>query len=331
MARNLNLIMNTTQILERYLEYEKYEEYEALFVKGRGYKRQKSDRNMPEWQDRVAQLAEADDSVHSFLPSYVAPLDPRHYERQWIIDSLGSFYQENIITDVTRLVKAGKEANVYCCLAHPAAAVPLIAAKLYRPRMLRTLKNDAIYKEGRVVRDSEGKEVRGSREARAMRKKTRFGQLVETVAWIENEFQIQRRLYNAGADVPRPISHGGNTVLMAYLGDETMPAPALSDVTLAADEAQPLFERVMRNVELMLSHHYVHGDLSAYNILYWNGRVTLIDFPQVVDARVNGNAFMLLQRDVKRVCDYFGRFGVTANAVTLALDLWQRYMGAELG
>jgi RIO kinase 1 len=323
--------MNTTQILKRYLDYEKYEEYEALYRGGRSRERQNNNRNVVEWQERVAQLAESDDSVHHFLPSYVAPLDPRHYERQWIIDSLGPFYQENIITDVTRLVKAGKEANVYCCVAHEGAAVPLIAAKLYRPRKLRTLKNDAIYKEGRVVRDSEGKEVRGSREARAMRKKTRFGQQVETVAWIGNEFQIQSQLYQAGADVPRPISHGGNTVLMAYLGDEVMPAPVLSDVTLETEEAQPLFERIMRNVELMLTHHYVHGDLSSYNILYWDGRVTLIDFPQVVDARVNGNAFMLLERDVKRVCDYFGRFGVTANPVVLAVDLWERYMRAELG
>jgi RIO kinase 1 len=323
--------MNTTQILERYLDYEKYEAYEVQYRDGRDRQRQSNNRNVVEWQERVAQLAESDDSAHHFLPSYVAPLDPRHYERQWIIDSLGSFYQENIITDVTRLVKAGKEANVYCCVAHEAAAVPLIAAKLYRPRMLRTLKNDAIYKEGRTVRDSEGKEVRGSREARAMRKKTRFGQLVETVAWIENEFQIQRQLYQAGADVPRPISHGGNTVLMAYVGDELMPAPVLSDVTLDPDEAGPLFERIMRNVTLMLSLHYVHGDLSAYNILYWDGRVTLIDFPQVVDARVNRNAFSLLERDVKRVCDYFSRFGVSADPVALAVDLWERYMRAELG
>jgi RIO kinase 1 len=323
--------MNTTQILERYLDYEKYEEYEVLYRDGRGRKRPNNNRNVVEWQDRVAQLAESDDSVYHFLPSYVAPLDPRHYERQWIIDSLGSFYQENIITDVTRLVKAGKEANVYCCVAHEATAVPLIAAKLYRPRMLRTLKNDAIYKEGRMVRDSEGKEVRGSREARAMRKKTRFGQQVETVAWIENEFQIQRQLFHAGADVPRPISHGGNTVLMAFVGDEFMPAPVLSDVSLDREEARPLFERVMRNVELMLSLHYVHGDLSAYNMLYWDGRVTLIDFPQVVDARVNGNAFMLLKRDVKRVCAYFGRFGVSADPLELAANLWQRYMRAELG
>ena len=75
----------------------------------------------------------------------------------------------------------------------------------------------------------------------------------------------------------------------------------------------------------MLEHHYVHGDLSAYNILYWEGDITIIDFPQMVDARKNGNAFSLLQRDVKRVCEYYVQNGATADPAELTLDLWEKY------
>ena len=33
--------------------------------------------------------------------------------------ALGGFYRDHVITDVLARVKGGKEANVYCCQAHP--------------------------------------------------------------------------------------------------------------------------------------------------------------------------------------------------------------------
>ncbi len=83
----------------------------------------------------------------------------------------------------------------------------------------------------------------------------------------------------------------------------------------------------MRNIELMLRYGLIHGDLSAYNILYWDGKVTLIDFPQVVDVANNPHAREVLFRDVQRVCDYFSRQGVECNAASLADNFWWRYNG----
>ena len=279
---------------------------------------------------KARRMREMSDRMEDFVPTYAANLDPQHNERHWVIESLGSFYGNNQITDVLRLVKGGKEANVYVCQANPKVGMPLLAAKLYRPRMLRHLKNNAVYKEGRLLRDADGKLILGSREARAMHKKTRFGKDLDLAAWIEHEFQVQTLLYDAGADVPQPVAHGGNTILMAYLGDETFPAPTLQEVDLEHEAAKPLFERIMHNVELMLGLNQVHGDLSAYNVLYWEGRVTLIDFPQMVDARTNPNAFELLTRDVERICDYFAAYGVEANGAQLAAEMWDRYMRAAL-
>ncbi len=80
----------------------------------------------------------------------------------------------------------------------------------------------------------------------------------------------------------------------------------------------------------MLAHHVVHGDLSPYNVLYWQGRPVIIDFPQAVDARENPNAQMLLARDVANVCRYFARQGVDCDPVAIADELWGRYMRARL-
>lgn len=313
--------------------FDEYEYLEAQYL-DRNRRQRRHQQNGP--RSKVdpagvrAQLTDFNDDVTDFLPSYAAALDPLHHERRWLIESLSGFYRDNLITDVTRIVKGGKEANVYCCLANPATGVDLVAAKLYRPRMLRHLRNDALYKEGRIVLDSDGKEVRGSREARAMAKKSRFGQHLGFMTWIVHEFQIQTELYEAGAAVPRPIAHQGNTILMTFIGDEWSPAPALNEIDLSADEAPHLFEEILANIKLMLTYHYVHGDLSAYNILYWEGRVWIIDFPQVVDARNNRNAFMLLERDILRVCEYFARYNCIVDPISEAKTLWTDYQNGLL-
>jgi RIO kinase 1 len=312
---------------------EKYEYLEVeILERDRRFRRrqQRQGRPQPDPLAVRAELTDFSDHEAEFVPSYAAALDPLHFERQWIIQSVGGFYRDNIITDVTRLVKGGKEANVYSCLATPETGVELIAAKLYRPRMLRHLRNDAVYKEGRLLLDSDGKETHGSRETRALMKKTRFGKHLGFMNWIMHEYGVQQELYDDGADVPRPISHRGNTILMDFIGNEWGPAPTLSEIKLDLDEAQPLFRRVMDNVRLMLSHHYVHGDLSAYNVLYWNGEVTIIDFPQMADARVNPNAFDFLERDIRRVCEYFNRFEVNADSTILTRDLWEEYINGRL-
>ncbi len=276
-----------------------------------------------------AEMVTMDDGITNWVPSYAAALDPLHHERQWVIESVHPFYRDELITDLTRIVKGGKEANVYACAAHPATGLEIIAAKLYRPRMLRHLKNDAIYKAGRQLRDAEGKQLKGRRTKLALRKKTNFGKQVDIQWWIGNEYRTQTKLYKVGANVPQPIAFQGNTILMAYIGDGYGPAPTLSEIILPQDEAQSLFQRTMENVTLMLDNHLIHGDLSAYNILYWEGEIFIIDFPQMVEARHNPHAFELLKRDIQRVCDYYGRFGVASDPVQLALALWQPYMGRD--
>ncbi len=313
--------MNTTDF------YEDYEEFDN----GRSAHRQRGrSKTKPKQTERDEEIAHdvlaMDDGIDTWIPTYAKSLDPMHHERQWVINAVAHFYQENIITDVTRRVKGGKEANVYACVANPASGFDRLAAKLYRERMLRSLKNDAVYKVGRTIRDREGKQVRNSRERRAIINKSGYGQEADFMMWVGTEFSTQTLLYEAGADVPKPVAQHGHSILMEFIGNEYGAAPTLHETSLARDEAESLFQRVLDNVSLLLDHHLIHGDLSAYNILYWEGDIWLIDFPQAVEARSNPHAFDILQRDITRVCEYFARRGVDSDPQQIALDLWQPYV-----
>ena len=290
------------------------------------YVRAASIRRRERQAEEAMQFVETGDAAEGgFQPSFHAS---RH-EHAWILTYLGPFYDDNLILDVLRQVKGGKEATVYCCAAHPATGTGLIAAKVYRPRMFRNLRNDSIYREGRAVLDEQGKVTHRSREARALAKKTRFGQDLRHNTWVTTEFETLRRLHTAGADVPRPYAASENAILMDYLGTERSPAPILQHVTLDPEEARPLFDRLLWNVELMFAAGCVHGDLSAHNILYWEGRALLIDFPQAVDPLVNPHARDLLARDVTRVCQYFTRYGIATDPAAITARLWRRYVQAD--
>ena len=66
-----------------------------------------------------------------------------------LLAHLDPVIEQRLITDVLRPIKTGKEAVVYCCLAHPTLDRELVAAKVYRPFETRSFKQDAIYQQGR--------------------------------------------------------------------------------------------------------------------------------------------------------------------------------------
>jgi len=265
------------------------------------------------------QALEESDGKSKFNPTFLAS----QRDGPWILSSLAHFYDEGLITDVLHVVGSGKEASVYCCAAHPATGAEYLAAKVYRPRMFRSLKNDVIYRQSRVQHDRTGRIVRNVRRFDAGHK----GRALQVKSWIEYEFETQCLLHEVGADVPRPVSHIGNAVLMEYIGDVSDPAPLLKEVRLTRHEARSLFECTMRNIGLFLTCNRIHGDLSEFNILYWQGRISIIDFAQAVDPRQNAAVFSLLLRDVERVCNYFARYGVAADAHELARDMWKQQVG----
>lgn len=252
---------------------------------------------------------------------------PGELEEAWLMQSIQIFYYQNLISDVLAQVKGGKEASVYRCQAHDSTGQQWLAAKVYRPRQFRELSNDAMYREGRPMIGPDGKELteRNAREMRAVNKGTSFGQVLSHTSWLMYEYRTLQRLYEAGASVPEPIAASENAILMTYFGDGNLPAPTLNEVQLQDDEALPLFRDVLRNIELLLREGLIHGDLSAYNILYQAGDIVLIDFPQVVAIAGNRNARSILARDIRHICDYFSAYGIACDADAITADLWSAY------
>ena len=239
-----------------------------------------------------------------------------------LLAHLDPLIEHRLIADVLRPIKTGKEAVVYCCQAHASLDRELVAAKVFRPFETRSFKRDVVYQQGRE---------RGSRpDARVLKalgKKTRRGRLHKFSAWIAHEEQTLRVLYNAGADVPEPIERVGPVVLMEYLGDRENPAPMMTNVGLEEGEARRIYGQVLGNVDLFLKHHRVHADLSAFNLLYWDERAVIIDFPQSVDPRYNDDAFDLLVRDLRNLNDFFEGHGVdVVEPIAHTLAIWRKHV-----
>lgn len=235
---------------------------------------------------------------------------------------LDDFIDGGLIVGVLGALKPGKEATVYVCEAHPNTGAEYFAAKVYRERIYRSFRNDAVYQAGRVIRDA--------RLRRAWENKSETGREVQFARWTGQEFAALTRVHVAGADVPRPVSRSGPAILMEYIGDGEESAPLLKSVHPDPEEARALFARVLRNIEIFLSCGCVHADLSPFNILYWQGGVRIIDFPQSVLTWIgdepSSTAHALLLRDLSNVCHYFARCGVEADAHALTEELWEEYV-----
>ncbi len=239
-----------------------------------------------------------------------------------LLSHLAPLIEDRLIEEVIRPIKAGKEAVVYCCRAHESLGGELIAAKIYRPVERRSFKRDAVYQQGR-----ERGARPDARTLRALGKKTKRGRLHKFSAWIAHEMRTMTILHQAGADVPEPIERVGPVILMEYLGDIDKPAPVLVNVTLDAGEVATIYQQILNNVEIFLVQHRVHADLSAYNMLYVDDRVVIIDFPQSVDPRYNDEAFDLLVRDLTNVNSFFKEYDQeVVDPFHHTLGLWRQHV-----
>jgi RIO kinase 1 len=276
-------------------------------------------------REQAAELAAPETpEASAFSPS----LNARKAERLWLTAQLGPFQQRAMIADVVERIRTGKEATVYICTTPAGSAHERIAAKVYHASSRRKAANKLLYQVGRSVLDSSGRPVaaRDWRLRKAIEQSSEAGRAATQTSWLMHEFARLGQMHRAGADVPEPLVHGSHALLMEFVGDAEGAAPILANVSLEPQEAKPLFERILWNVELLLSFGWVHGDLSAHNILYQRGKPTLIDFPQVVAAEENPQAFPLFQRDLERVGAYFARFGLNVGPRRLAEELWAKHV-----
>jgi RIO kinase 1 len=239
-------------------------------------------------------------------------------------DAFEHFLDEGLISTIIRPIKSGKEASVHLCRANPdtTGGERLAALKIFHPADRRAFRDEGLYRDGEFIKER--------RIRVAVQKRTTYGKGVAGSIWVDREWEMLTQLYDAGADVPRPLLRSDRAILMTYVGDEDDAAPQLRSYRPDPDEAAELFRQVMRNIELFLYGNVIHGDLSPYNVLVWNGKVTVIDLPQAVDPRKNRHARGLLERDLFRICEHFEKLGVACSAGQLTADLWTAWQFADL-
>ena len=122
---------------------------------------------------------------------------------------------------------------------------------------------------------------------------------------------------------------GSDVAMLISFADIARVDTATAQEGVRAQRLRRHYQRAMRalfhDIDILLTQNRIHGDLSAYNILYWKGGITLIDFPQVIDPETNHNAYRIFERDVTRICEYFIRQGVPSDPRRLAAKLWTAF------
>lgn len=232
---------------------------------------------------------------------------------------LQELLEEGIIDEVVRQLKSGKEASVYMVRC----GAEIRCAKVYKDMAQRSFQKRARYQEGR--------KVRGSRDARAMGKSTRYGRKEQESAWKNAEVDALYKLSAVGVRVPRPFGFFNGVLIMEMLTDAHGDcAPRLGEVALSADTARDYHRFLIGQVVRMLSAGIIHGDLSQFNVLVDSHGPVIIDLPQAVNAAGNNNAFAMLERDVKNVTDTLGQFAPELLATNFAAEMWALFESGEL-
>ncbi|SFO85650.1 RIO kinase 1 [Amycolatopsis arida] len=239
----------------------------------------------------------------------------------WLVTELAA-----VDTDLG-VLKTGKEADVHLLRRGlpDGSASCLLAAKRYRGDEHRLFHRDTGYLEGR--------RMRRSREMRAMSRRTTFGRNLIAEQWAAAEFAALRRLWPIGVPVPYPVQRDGTELLLEFVGEQDgTAAPRLAQLRPAPAELRDLWHQLTAALELLAAEGLCHGDLSAYNVLVHDGRLVLIDLPQVVDLVVNPSGAGYLDRDVRTIASWFAARGLPDDVVNVTglLDDLRRAAGLGL-
>lgn len=236
-----------------------------------------------------------------------------------IPNRLQSLIDEGLIDEVISQLKSGKEAQVFVVRC----GHEIRCAKVYKEAHQRSFKQAAEYQEGR--------KIRGSRDARAMAKRTRHGQKEAENAWLNAEVHALYKLAGAGVRVPKPYLFMDGVLLMELVQDENgRAAPRLHEFAFSPELARVYHKQMLREVVRMLCAGLVHGDLSEFNVLVNHDGPVIIDLPQAVSAAGNNHAGRMLERDVQNMANYFGKYAPELLQANYGKEIWHLYTSGNL-
>ena len=206
-----------------------------------------------------------------------------------------------IVDELLYVIKSGKEATVYLGKSSEGYS----AVKMYTDLRVRSFKKDDIYRQGRFIGDA--------RIEKAIDQGSKTGLNAHQILWVSEEFRQMNFLYKSGIPVPKPIANSGLVVVMEFIGEEREAAPRISDLNLEKEDAQDAFRQSLRILERIVSVGRIHGDFSSYNLLWNNGKVIVIDFPQIINIQSNTSAKEILKRDIVSFCKSFKKHKVESD------------------
>jgi RIO kinase 1 len=234
-------------------------------------------------------------------------------------ERLKPLVDDGLVDEILSQLMSGKEAQVYVVRC----GTEIRCAKVYKTANQRSFKQAVQYQEGRKVKNS--------RQARAMGKRTRYGQKESEQAWVNAEVNALYCLAAVGVRVPKPYGFVDGVLLMELVADEEgIAAPRLNDLTLTGVQAREYHGRIIAEIVRMLSAGLVHGDLSPFNVLVDQEGPVIIDLPQAVNAAGNNSAGMMLERDVENMAIYFGRFAPELLKTDYGKEIWGLYERGNL-
>ncbi len=234
-------------------------------------------------------------------------------------DCLLPLVEQGVISEVVRPLLSGKEAQIYLVRVGD----DLRVAKAYKNAQHRSFKHRSQYTEGRKVRNT--------RDQRAMAKGSRYGKSRDEAAWKATEVDVIYRLRDAGVRVPEPFIYIDGVLVMELVTDaDGHPAPRLGDIRCSPDEAQRVFDQLLRETVKMLCVGIVHGDLSDFNVLMAADGPVIIDFPQAISAAGNQNAERILVRDVNNLNSFLARHVPRTRRLPYGQEMWAVYQRSEL-
>ncbi|MFW9977310.1 MAG: RIO1 family regulatory kinase/ATPase [Candidatus Thorarchaeota archaeon] len=182
-----------------------------------------------------------------------------------------------LATDVLYQMKAGKEASIF------------LAEWKGHPIILKA------YRFWQTAQARKGKGVYAPTKMEGLASK---------------EYELLLLCFTKGMNVPTPIGRVGNFITMRLIGDGKEPASQLRDVRLENPE-ESLDLILDQYLVMYRDAHFVHGDLSAYNVLWWKDKPWLIDMPQAIHVGPWADmkaAVSLLHRDITNLLLYFKRY-----------------------
>lgn len=211
------------------------------------------------------------------------------------------------IDDIHGVVNAGKEARVYWGQGSEGEE---LAIKIYYT-------STAEFRKGMM------QYIQGDPRFKRVRRSTRG--IIYT--WTQKEFKNLQLVEEAGVNAPRPIAFNRNILVMTFIGEDGVPAPLLREVK--PDDPADFYEKLINEVKLMYTKaRLVHGDLSEYNIMVWEGSPVIFDVSQAM-LTSHPLSESLITRDITNINSYFGRLRVDTHDAE-ELEQWVKGESEEL-